>query len=171
MNDIADLEDFGKRWATAEIAGDVTALDALATPCAPYLSLGAVAPAVGAALTLRITIQAASRQRSTSLSQSSALPPTFGNVRGHSWNSSCWLPHRSTVHRIAASTVFHRIATQLLVPDASSTASITFSTSQPSRKSGQAGVSVMMASIRSCASKNFRSWMLMLTPGTGHSAP
>jgi hypothetical protein len=35
MNDIADLEDFGKRWATAETAGDVTALDALATPCAP----------------------------------------------------------------------------------------------------------------------------------------
>lgn len=35
MNDIADLEDFGKRWATAEIAGDITALGALATPCAP----------------------------------------------------------------------------------------------------------------------------------------
>jgi hypothetical protein len=35
MNDIADLEDFGKRWVTAEIAGDVTALGALATACAP----------------------------------------------------------------------------------------------------------------------------------------
>jgi hypothetical protein len=35
MNGIADLEDFGKRWATAEIAGEVTALDALSTPRAP----------------------------------------------------------------------------------------------------------------------------------------
>jgi ketosteroid isomerase-like protein len=30
-DDVAELEDFGRRWAKAEIEGDVTVLDALAT--------------------------------------------------------------------------------------------------------------------------------------------
>jgi ketosteroid isomerase-like protein len=31
MNDVAELEDFGQRWAKAEIAGDVAVLDTMAT--------------------------------------------------------------------------------------------------------------------------------------------